>query len=140
MQIAMIAGNIGKDAELRNVGDNQVCQFNVAVDGGKDRNGNKRDSTWYQCSLWGKRGEALCQYLKKGGKVSVTGNLSCRVHEGKAYMNINVSELTLQGGNQSKSQSYDGNYGNERGGGQRSASQQSGARQDFDLDDDQIPF
>lgn len=103
MQILMIAGNIGKDAELRTTqkGD-KVAGFSVAVDNGKDANGNRRDSTWYDCSLWGKRGEALCQYLTKGSKVTVTGRPTAREHNGKAYLGLSVDEITLQGGGQSQ--------------------------------------
>lgn len=95
MQIAHIAGNVGKDATLKNLqnGD-KVLSFSVAVDNGRDK-----ESTWYDCSLFGKRGEALGQYITKGSKVTVMGRLSVRVHEGKAYLQINVSEITLQGGN-----------------------------------------
>ena len=94
MQIAHIAGNVGKDATLKTLqnGD-KVLSFSVAVDNGRDK-----DSTWYDCSLFGKRGESLGQYITKGSKVSVMGRLSVRVHEGKAFMGINVSEITLQGG------------------------------------------
>ena len=55
MQIVMLAGNVGKDATIRSLpnGD-KVLSFSVAVDNGKDK-----ESTWYDCSLFGKRGEAL---------------------------------------------------------------------------------
>jgi single-strand DNA-binding protein len=96
MQIAHIAGNVGKDAAIKTLqnGD-KVLQFSVAVDNGKDK-----DATWYDCSLFGKRGESLERYVTKGSKVTAMGRLSVRVHEGKAYLQINVSEITLQGGNQ----------------------------------------
>lgn len=101
MQIAHIAGNIGKEAVIRNTqGGDIFASFSVAVSNGRDK-----DSTWYDCTLWGKRGEALCQYLTKGAKVTVMGRLSVRVYEGKAYMGINVSEITLQGGKQEQSAS-----------------------------------
>ena len=59
MNILMIAGTIGQNAELRRTqsGD-AVAGFSVAIDNGKDKNGNKRDTTWIDCSLWGKRGES----------------------------------------------------------------------------------
>lgn len=117
MQTLIIAGNVGKDATLKNLqnGD-KVLSFSVAVDNGRDK-----ESTWYDCSLFGKRGEALGQYITKGSKVTVMGRLSVRTHEGKAYLQVNVSEITLQGGNQgggdrqerrpAASQSQPGGYG-----------------------------
>lgn len=129
MQIAHIAGNVGKDATLRSLqnGD-KVLSFSVAVDNGRDK-----ESTWYDCSLFGKRGESLGQYITKGSKVTVMGRLSVRVHEGKAYMQVNVSEITLQGGNQTGERQESRPSGNgSHGGG-------SGSGAPGGMDDD-IPF
>ena len=91
MQQLIIAGNIGKDAVVRRTQSGEsVAGFSVAVDNGKDANGNRRDSTWFDCALWGKRGEALAPYLLKGGKVTITGRPTVRVHEGNAYLGVNV--------------------------------------------------
>lgn len=113
MQQLLIAGTLGKDAEIRRLQNGDpVCNFSVAVDGGKDKQGQRRDSTWYDCSLWGKRGEGLAQYLTKGGKVTITGRPTVRVHEGKAYLGVNVDQITLQGGREGGS----GNSGQSGGG------------------------
>lgn len=99
MQQLMIAGTVGKDAELRRTqaGD-PVLGFSVAVSNGKDKNGNWRDSTWYDCSLWGKRAEALQGMITKGTKLAVTGRPKGREHNGKVYLGLHVSELTFMGG------------------------------------------
>lgn len=101
MQILTIAGNIGKDAEIRRTqGGDPIASFSVAVDTGKDRDGNKRPAAWFDCSIWGKRAEALARYIRKGGKVTVSGRPTARAHEGKVYMGVNVDQITLQGGGQ----------------------------------------
>lgn len=128
MQQLLIAGNIGKDAEIRRLQNGDpVCNFSVAVDGGKDKQGQRRDSTWYDCSLWGKRGEGLAQYLTKGGKVTITGRPTVRVHEGKAYLGVNVDQITLQGSGQSS--------GSQGGG-----SANNGYQEPAGGIDDEIPF
>jgi len=100
MQQLTIAGNVGKDAELRRTGNGDaVLGFSVAVDNGKDKNGNKRDSTWFDCSIWGKRAESLERYITKGTKVVLTGRPTAREHNGKAYLGISVNDLTFMGGN-----------------------------------------
>ena len=103
MQQLTIAGNCGKDAVLRrtNSGD-AVLNFSLAVDNGKDKDGNKRDATWFDCSIWGKRAEALEQYITKGLKLTLTGRPTARAHEGKAYLGINVQDLTFQGAGQER--------------------------------------
>ena len=103
MKTITIAGNIGKDAVTRNTPNGDaVTGWSVAVE---DRQGKDKSTMWFDCSLWGKRGEAIAQYLTKGSKVAVSGDLSARLHEGKTYLTIRVDQVTLLG---------DGRGGNDR--------------------------
>ena len=130
MQILTIAGNVGKQPELRHTqGGDAVLGFSVAVDNGKDKQGNKRDATWYDVSLWGKRATALQSHISKGSKLVLTGRPSAREHNGKAYLGISVDDLTFMGGGSSGVGSQD------NGGGYDSGPQ--GGRSDLD---DEIPF
>ena len=76
-----IAGNVGRDAELRRTksGDD-VLGFSVAVDNGKDKSGNKRPTTWVQCSIWGKRAESLASHIRKGTKLVLSGRPGVNVY------------------------------------------------------------
>lgn len=99
MQILMIAGTVGKDATLRTTqGGDDVLSFSVAVDNGKDKDGNRRDATWYDASMWGKRARSLRDHIVKGTKLTLTGRPTARAHEGKVYLGISVDDLTFQGG------------------------------------------
>jgi single-strand DNA-binding protein len=91
---AFIAGTLGRDAELRDVGQSVVCSFSVAVE---QRIKREKVVTWIRCSLWGRRGEALAPHLVKGGKVSVSGTLTVGVYNGKATVDLSVNEVTLMG-------------------------------------------
>lgn len=96
MKIIVIAGRLGKDAELRRTQDGTaVLNFTVAVDDGY---GERKGTLWFDCSLFGKRGEALEPHLSKGNAVTVSGDLGKREHDGKTYLTVRVSELTMQGG------------------------------------------
>jgi single-strand DNA-binding protein len=95
MKTISIAGNIGKDAETRTAGDTTVTSWSVAVE---DRKGSEKGTMWFDCGLWGARGKALEQYLTKGGKVAVSGDLGQREHNGKTYLTIRVDQVTLLGG------------------------------------------
>ena len=115
MQILTIAGNVGKDAELRTTGNgDKVLGFSIAVNNGKDKNGTERPATWYDCTIWGKRAEALAGHITKGSKLTLTGRPSARAHDGKAYLQLNVNELTFMGGGQRDNN--DGGYGDQSGG------------------------
>ncbi len=127
MQNLSIAGNVGKDAELRTTqGGDSVLNFSLAVDNGKDKEGNKRDATWFDCSVWGKRATSLQSHITKGTKLALTGRPTAREYNGKAYLGISVSDLTFMGGGQERQQS-NGGYGAGSGPG----------RSDLD---DEIPF
>ncbi len=100
MKTITIAGNIGKDAVTRTTqGGDQVTGWSVAVE---ERNGQDKRTIWFDCSLWGKRGQGLAQYLTKGSRVAVTGDLSTREYNGKTYLTIRVSEVTLLGGGEKR--------------------------------------
>jgi single-strand DNA-binding protein len=73
METLIIAGTVGKDAVLRRTGNNDaVLGFSVAVDQGKDKNGNKRETKWYDASIWGKRAESL-QLHHQGNQADAAG-------------------------------------------------------------------
>lgn len=90
-----IAGNIGRDAETRDVNGKSVTNFSVGVSAGRNS-----ETTWFKCALWGDRGEKLAPYLTKGGKVTVAGRLTAGTYDGKPDLKIDVSEVALQGGKQ----------------------------------------
>ena len=95
MKSLTIAGNIGKDAVTRRTQNGDaVTGWSVGVE---DRQGQEKRTIWFDCSLWGKRGESLAPYLTKGGKVAVSGELSTREHEGKTYLTLRADQVTLQG-------------------------------------------
>ena len=96
MKAITIAGKIGKDAEVRSTqGGDKVTGWTVAVE---DRTGKDKSTIWFDCTLWGKRGESLAQYLTKGSKVCVSGELSTREHNGKTYLTIRAEQVSLMGG------------------------------------------
>ena len=100
MKNITIAGNIGKDAVARTTqtGDS-VTGWSVAVE---ERNGQDKRTVWFDVTLWGKRGSALAQYLTKGTRVAVAGELSTREHEGKTYLTVKADQVTLLGGGEKR--------------------------------------
>ena len=100
MKSLTIAGNIGKSAETRRTPNGDaVTSWSLAVE---ERKGSEKRTIWFDCSLWGKRGESLAPYLTKGGKVAVSGELSTREHDGKTYLTVRAEQVTLLGGGQDR--------------------------------------
>lgn len=83
---AIITGNLTRDPELRNTPNGaSVCSFSVAVNRVfRDSSGNQQeDVSFIDCSAWGKLGEMISQYAKKGTGVLVSGRLDQRSWEDK---------------------------------------------------------
>lgn len=140
MQTIIIAGNVGNVKEVRDVGDDCVLNFSIAVDNGKDKNGERRESTWFDCSLWGKRARSLAPYITTGSKLTVQGRPTARAHDGKAYLGVNVSDLTFMSSkSDSERSSGGGDDGYDSGFSTGGADRPSGPKESYDLDD-YIPF
>lgn len=68
---AHIIGHLGQDPEMRSLPDGTVvCAFSVAT---SRKRKEQEITTWWRCSLFGNRGEALAKYLRKGDPVLVHG-------------------------------------------------------------------
>jgi single-strand DNA-binding protein len=95
MNVLTVSGNIGRDAEVRNAGGTAVAGFSLAMKSGY---GDKAQTIWLDCSIWGKQAESgLVQYLKKGQFVVVSGEMGTREHDGKTYITLRVNNVTLGG-------------------------------------------
>jgi len=98
MNSLTIAGVLGKDPELKQVGQDQVLSFTVA-----DSQGKEKPTLWWNCQMWGKRATTLQQYMAKGQKVTVSGNIQMREYtdkngDKKTAMDVRVNDVALQGG------------------------------------------
>lgn len=99
MNVITVAGNLGRDAEVRAMpnGDH-VASFSVA-----DSQGRDKPTIWWSCQLFGKRAESLAPYLVKGQQVTVSGSVTEREWTDKdgnkrKTMDVRVNDMALQGG------------------------------------------
>ncbi|MEO0560764.1 MAG: single-stranded DNA-binding protein [Chloroflexota bacterium] len=71
----VFAGNVGGDVTLREVTvrDEQikVASFSVAVDNGKNVDGEDIPPTWIRVSVWRGYADVVAQFVKKGDRVTV---------------------------------------------------------------------
>ena len=129
MNSISIAGQLGKDAEQRFLPNGDaVASFSVADSQGKDK-----PTIWWNCSLFGKRAEALTQYLTKGQAVTVSGNVTQREYMDKdgnkrTAMDVRVNDIALQGGKRDEAPRQ-----------ATPAQRQAPARESFEMDSD-VPF
>ena len=113
LSIITVHGNLGRDAELKTVGENTVCEFSVAVS--KKARGEETTS-WYRAAVWGKRGESLAQHLTKGTSVVISGEFIPREYKNKedelrTSLDIRVDQLSFAGGGKEREQAPASNDG-----------------------------
>jgi len=99
----IIVGNLGKDPEVKAVGQTTVANFSLATSESYTKDGQKQEKTeWHKIVAWGKLAELAGQYLRKGRQVYVEGKLQTREYEKdgqKRYSTeIVANNITFLGG------------------------------------------
>ncbi len=114
MNVFTFSGSLPRPAEQRRTqSDKAVVSFSVPVDAGF---GDKKTTTWVDCTIWGKKAESrLHEYLKKGTFVVVTGEAKLETFTKKdgtngAKLAVNVSEVTLGRGSNNGTGEGQDNY------------------------------
>ncbi|MFV0485094.1 MAG: single-stranded DNA-binding protein [Candidatus Saccharimonadales bacterium] len=148
---AIIMGNLTRDPEMRSTpSGSQVCGFSVAVNRTfKDSSGQQQEAvSFIDCSAWGRAGEIIAQYAKKGSGIMISGRLDQRSWEDKegqkrSRVEIIVEDFNFVGGNNAP-----GMDGPSAGGSRKTSSAPDTSAQDVapdDISDDpidlsEIPF
>ena len=74
MNKVILIGNITKDIELRQSNSGKfVVEFSIAINNGKDQQGNELPADFVNCTAWNKTAEVLSKYATKGTKVGIEG-------------------------------------------------------------------
>jgi single-strand DNA-binding protein len=164
----ILVGNLGRDPEVRRMNSGEsVVSFSVATsETWRDKaSGERRERTeWHNVVIFNENlGKIAEQYLKKGAKVYLEGQLQTRKFTDKNGQERQTTEVVLQrfrgeltlldgrgqGGGGAMDDDMGGGYGGSRSGGggdfgrstpmQRPSGGGGGPRPATDLDDD-IPF
>jgi single-strand DNA-binding protein len=165
----ILIGNLGRDPEVRSFQNGgKVCNLRIATsENWKDRTtGERRERTeWHSVSILNEGLVRVAeQYLKKGSKVYIEGQLRTRKWQDQSGQDRYSTEVVLQGfgstltmldgrngsqgGSQGGGQSGgQGGYSGESGGGYSQGGNQGGSYDSgsqggpaHNLDDDEIPF
>lgn len=97
-QITLI-GNLGNDPELRYTPNGvPVASFSLAVSKTWTKDGQRQEKTlWFRVSAWNKQAETVSQYLHKGSKVLVVGEIEeARTYTDRQGNNRASLEVTAQ--------------------------------------------
>lgn len=103
MLVLEAIGNLGADAIIKDLNGQKYIAFSVAhTESYKDSQGQRHErTTWVSCLKYGE--SQVINYLKKGTRVFIRGELSAKAYEAggalQAGINCRVRELQLLGGN-----------------------------------------
>ena len=79
MNVINITGNLGRDADKKEFGENTLFEFSVAVNGASDKKQEDNDkfyaSAWFRVKFWTKNPERFEDAFNKGNSVMVSGSL-----------------------------------------------------------------
>ena len=155
----ILVGNLGADPESRSFSNGgEVVNLRIATsDTWKDRDGNRQEKTeWHSVAIFNENlGRVAKNYLRKGSKVYLEGQLETRKWQDQSGNDRYTTEIVLQkfrgelvlldsregGGGGRGGYSEDFGGGDDFGGGApaRTQSRPQPAAFDTDLDDD-VPF
>ena len=159
----ILVGNLGQDPESRSFSNGgEVVNLRIATsENWKDRDGNRQEKTeWHSVAIFNENlGRVAKNYLRKGSKVYIEGQLQTRKWQDQSGNDRYTTEIVLQkfrgelvlldargegggsGGGYGGGGYDDGGFGGsaQGGGGSRQQSRPQPAAFDTDLDDD-VPF
>ena len=155
----ILVGNLGADPEARSLpSGSEVVNLRVATsENWKDKDGNRQERTeWHRVTIFNENlGRVAKNYLRKGSKVYLEGQLQTRKWTDQAGVEKFSTEVVLQnfrgelvlldsregggGGSRGGGGDYADDFGGGPGGGTRTQSRPQPAAFDTDLDDD-VPF
>lgn len=95
-----IVGRLVRDPETRDAGQSSVCKFTVAVDRAFKNAQGDREADFFPCEAWGKTGEFVQQWFKKGEPVAVTGSVHIRSYDDRdgvrrKAVDVRVSQVSF---------------------------------------------
>lgn len=76
MNKVILIGRLTRDVELRYTQSNIACAtFDLAINNGKNKDGNDRQADFIRCVIWEKQAENMAKYVHKGSQVAVDGSI-----------------------------------------------------------------
>lgn len=96
----VLVGRLTRDAELKYTNSGMaVCRFTIANNKRKNSGDGWTDvARFFDIVIWGKQGETLIQYLKKGKQVAIQGELEQDrwEQEGKSRSKVEINAISVQ--------------------------------------------
>lgn len=92
----VIVGNLTRDPELKKINDSDVVNFSIATN---RKYKEKKETSFFDCELWGKPAEVFNKYMTKGQRVGIRGRLrqsSWKTPEGETRSRVTITVEDFQ--------------------------------------------
>lgn len=98
MNKIVLLGRLIKDPELRTVesGEKVFTKFIIAVDRNFKSADGTRKADLIPVTVWGKKAEVICRYMKKGSYISLSGRLRTGSYEDKEGNKKYIAEVVAE--------------------------------------------
>ena len=98
MNKIVLLGRIIKDPELKTIdnGEKIFTRFIVAVERNFKSADGTRKSDLIPVTMWGRKAEVICKYMKKGNFISLSGRLKTGSYEDKLGNKKYIAEVVAE--------------------------------------------
>ena len=102
MNKVILCGRLTKDPDVRysqGAEPMAIARYTLAVDrrrGSRNSNGDEQTADFIQCVAFGKTGEFVEKYLKKGTKMLVTGRIQTGSYTNKEGVKVYTTEVVVE--------------------------------------------
>jgi single-strand DNA-binding protein len=94
MNNVILIGRLTRDPEVKYTGNNMaIARFSVAIDRGKDKDGNDRGADFPNIVVFGKQAENCEKYLAKGRMVAIQGHLQTGSYDDKDGKKVYTTDV-----------------------------------------------
>ena len=99
LNMVQLIGNLGGDPETKDLNNGgELCKFSLATTEKWKREGEKQERTdWHKVVVFGKLAEICSEYLEKGHKVYIQGQLRTRTWDDDDGNTRYMTEVVLSG-------------------------------------------
>jgi len=147
MNDVTLIGNLTRDIEVRYTQTNKaVGQFTVAINNGKNKDGEDRPADFINCVIWETQAENMQKYTHKGSKVAVKGSIKNDNYEdeqgNKKYRTYVLASrvMFLDSNNNSKPLPTEPDYLKEQESSKQDEDPYQAFGNEFTLSPDDLPF
>ena len=96
MNVVVLSGALVRDVELRYTSnDKAVANFTIAVRRDLKNKDGEYESDFLNCIAYGKLGETISQYFKKGSRILIDGKIQTGSYEGQDGKRVYTTNVVV---------------------------------------------